>query len=115
MSLAPGSHHPEVWHDVNRMLTANGDQRARNLTMHVCPLQFDIVDRLIGRYSNPDELVFDPFGGLMTVPSRAVRAGRRGRAVELNPGYFLDGVKYVQAEEHKRNLPSLFDVLEAEL
>ena len=115
MSLAPGSHHPEVWHDVNRMLTANSDQRARNLTMHVCPLQFDIVDRLIGRYSNPDELVFDPFGGLMTVPSRAVRAGRRGRAVELNPGYFLDGVKYVQAEEHKRNLPSLFDVLEAEL
>lgn len=28
---------------------------------HVCPLQFDIVDRLIECYSNPGELVYDPF------------------------------------------------------
>src|SRR5699024_2956661 len=52
MSLAPGSWHPDVWHDVNRMRTLNGEQKQRNLTMHVCPLQFDIVDRIIARYSN---------------------------------------------------------------
>lgn len=110
MSLAPGSWHPEVWHDVNRMLTLNTEQSRRAQTMHVCPLQFDIVDRLIGRFSNPGELVFDPFGGLFTVPVRALHAGRRGRAVELNPGYFLDGVKYLQAEERNRAMPSLFEV-----
>lgn len=110
MSLAPGSWHPEVWHDVNRMLTLNTEQSRRAQTMHVCPLQFDIVDRLIGRFSNPGELVFDPFGGLFTVPVRALHAGRLGRAVELNPGYFLDGVKYLQAEERNRAMPSLFEV-----
>jgi hypothetical protein len=47
--------------------------------MHVCPLQFDIVDRLIERYSNPGDLVYDPFGGLFTVPSARSRLGRRGR------------------------------------
>lgn len=109
MSLAPGSWHPEVWHDVNRMLTLNTEQSRRAQTMHVCPLQFDITDRLIGRFSNPGELVFDPFGGLFTVPVRALRAGRQGRAVELNPGYFLDGVKYLQAEERNRAMPSLFE------
>ena len=109
MSLAPGSWHPEVWHDVNRMLTLNTEQSRRAETMHVCPIQFDIVDRLIGRFSNPGELVFDPFGGLFTVPVRALHAGRRGRAVELNPGYFLDGVKYLQAEERNRAMPSLFE------
>jgi DNA modification methylase len=77
---------------------------------HVCPLQFDIVDRLIERYSNPGELVYDPFAGLMTVPVRALAAGRRGRGVELNPGYFLDGVAYLQAEERKQDLPALFDL-----
>jgi DNA modification methylase len=78
--------------------------------MHVCPLQFDIVDRLIDRYSNPGELVFDPFGGLFTVPYRAVLKGRRGRAAELNSQYFLDGIKYLQAAEAKVETPSLFDL-----
>jgi hypothetical protein len=80
MSLAPGSWHPEVWHDVNRMLTLNSEQSRRAQVMHICPLQFDIVDRLISRFSNPGDLVFDPFGGLATVPVRALRAGRRGPA-----------------------------------
>lgn len=112
MSLAPGSWHPDVWHDVNRMRTLNGGQKQKNLAMHVCPLQFDIVDRLIDRYSKPGELVFDPFGGLQTVPVRALAKGRRGRGVELNTGYFLDGVKYMEAEERKQQMPTLFDALD---
>ncbi|UYL86635.1 DNA helicase/methyltransferase [Arthrobacter phage RadFad] len=110
MSLMPGSWAPDVWHDVNRMLTLNGEQKRRNVQMHVCPLQFDIVDRLIERYSNPGDLVFDPFGGLGTVPLRAVKLGRQGRSSELNSGYFVDSVKYLEAEERKRDLPALFDL-----
>ncbi len=114
MSLAPGSHHPDVWHDVNRMLTLNGAQKAKNLQMHVCPLQFDIVDRLITRFTNEGDLVFDPFGGLGTVPYRALHLGRRGRASELNTGYFMDGVKYLEAKEREISMPSLFDALDME-
>ena len=110
MSLAPGSHDEGVWHDVNRMITLNGEQTRRAQVMHVCPLQFDIVDRLITRYSNKDDLVFDPFGGLMTVPVRALKLGRRGRGVELNPSYFVDGVRYLQSEERAVGAPSLFDL-----
>jgi hypothetical protein len=110
MSLMPGSWAPDVWHDVNRMLTLNGEQKRRNVQMHVCPLQFDIVDRLIERYTNPGDLVFDPFGGLGTVPLRALKLGRKGRSSELNTGYFLDSVKYLEAEERKRDMPSLFDL-----
>ncbi len=111
MSLAPGSHHPDVWHDINRMLTLNGAQTRKGLENHICPLQFDIVDRLIERFSNPGELVFDPFGGLFTVPFRALKRGRRGRAVELSTTYFLDGVKYLEAAERELSMPSLFDIL----
>lgn len=111
MSLMPGSWAPDVWHDVNRMLTLNGEQKRRNVQMHVCPLQFDIVDRLINRYTNPGDLVFDPFGGLGTVPLRALKLGRRGRSSELNSGYFLDSVKYLEAEERKQEMPTLFDFI----
>ncbi|MFQ5677172.1 MAG: DNA methylase N-4, partial [bacterium] len=47
MALAPGSHLDDVWHDVTRMRNLNGEQARRGLANHVCPLQFDIVDRLI--------------------------------------------------------------------
>ena len=109
MSLAPGSWHPDVWHDVNRMLTLNGEQSKRNVEQHICPLQYDIVDRLIERYSNPGELVYDPFAGLGTVPLRALKKGRRSRGVELNAGYWLDSVKYLEAAEREHDMPTLFD------
>jgi DNA modification methylase len=112
MSLAPGAHDAFTWHDVNRMRTLNGDQTKKGLENHICPLQFDIVDRLIKRFSNEGDLVFDPFGGLFTVPYRALKLGRRGRASELNPGYFLDGIKYLQAMEREVSTPTMFDIFE---
>lgn len=114
MSLAPGSHDDTTWHDVNRMITLNGNQTQKGLQNHVCPLQFDIVDRLINRYSNPGDVVHDPFGGLMTVPYRALKLGRKGSASELNPGYFFDGVQYLKAAEKEMSMPDLFAVLSDE-
>ncbi|MBZ9719120.1 DNA methylase N-4 [Mesorhizobium sp. AD1-1] len=111
MTLDPPSAHPAVWTDVVRMLTLNGQQAFRNLEKHVCPLQFDIVDRLIDRYSNPGDIVYDPFGGLMTVPYRAVLKGRRGQASELSDTYFRDGLRYCREAEAKRAVPTMFDLL----
>lgn len=84
---------------------------AEGMVVKNCPLQTDIVDRLIRRFSNEGDLVFDPFGGLGTVGVRALRLGRRGRTVELNTGYYLDSVTYYKAEECRKDMPSLFDVL----
>jgi len=108
MSLAPGSHCDDVWHDVNRMLTLNTDQKRARAMLHLCPLQFDIVDRLVTRYSNPGELVYDPFCGLGTVPCRAIKLGRKGAGSELNTGYFFDSVHYLQSMEREVSMPDLF-------
>lgn len=111
MVVAPGSWNMDVWDDVNRMRTLNTTQSRRREQLHVCPLQLDIVDRIINRYSNPGDLVFDPFGGLGTVPLEAMKAGRRGYMCELNPDYFRDAVGYLKAEEDKQDAPTLFDLL----
>lgn len=79
--------------------------------MHVCPLQLDIVERIINRYSNKGDLVLDPFGGLMTVPMMAVKMGREGYGIELSPDYFRDGVGYLQAADEEREMPTLFDFI----
>ena len=108
MSMAPGSHRDDCWHDVNRMLTLNTAQQKARAMLHVCPLQFDIVDRLINRYSNPGDWVYDPFCGLGTVPYRAIKAGRKGRGSELNTSYFFDSVQYLKAMEQEHSMPDLF-------
>lgn len=113
MLLPPHSAHDDVWTDITRMLSMNTLQAAQGRELHLCPLQFDIVDRAIARYSEKGETVFDPFGGLMTVPYRAMKAGRRGVGVELNPAYFLDGCKYLEAAAREMAMPSLFDLMEA--
>lgn len=114
MLLQPQSWHPDVWSDITRMLTLNGAQHAAGREMHLCPLQFDIVDRAITQWTMEGETVYDPFGGLMTVPYRALKLKRKGLATELNTGYFLDGVKYCEAMERDMNMPTLFDLLPAE-
>lgn len=112
MVVAPGSwNNLEVWDDINRMKTLNTQQSRRRKQMHVCPLQIDIVERIINRYSNKGDLVLDPFGGLMTVPMTAVKMKRRGYGIELNEDYFRDGVGYLQQAEEERETPTLFDYL----
>jgi DNA modification methylase len=112
MVVAPGSWNDSVWDDINRMRTLNTTQSQRRKQMHVCPLQIDIVDRLIDRYSNPGDTILDPFGGLMTVPVEAVKKGRKGIGVELNTDYFRDGVGYLEQADNERGMPTLFDFID---
>lgn len=112
MVIAPSSWTDEVWDDINRMRTLNTTQSRRRQTMHVCPLQLDIVERLINRYSNKGDTVFDPFAGLFTVPKCAVEMGRFGIGTELNPDYFRDGVGYLKNADIDVESPTLFDFLE---
>lgn len=113
MVVAPGSWTDQVWDDVNRMRTLNTTQSQQNRVMHVCPLQLDIVDRLINRYSNPGDLVLDPFGGLGTVALEAIKAGRKGYTIELNNDYFRDAVGYLRDyEDTSCQTMSLFDLME---
>lgn len=110
MVVAPGSWSDDVWDDINRMRTLNTTQSKRRQQLHVCPLQLDIVDRIINRYSNPGDLVMDPFGGLGTVALEAIKLGRRGYTIELNDDYFRDAVGYLKSEEDKQAVPTLFDL-----
>ncbi len=114
MLLQPQSWSPEVWTDITRMLTLNGAQSAKGKEMHLCPMQFDLADRVIEQFSMPGETVYDPFGGLMTVPYRAVLKGRFGLGCELSFNYFADGAAYCKMAEREMATPTLFDAINNE-
>lgn len=113
MVVAPGSWTDQVWDDISRMRTLNTNQTQNKRVMHVCPLQLDIVDRLINRYSNPGDLVLDPFGGLGTVALQEIKAGRKGYTIELNNDYFRDAVGYLKEfEDNDAEAVTMFDLME---
>ena len=112
MAIDPVSHKDYIWDDVTRMRTLNSRQSQKNKQNHICPLQLDIVERLIERYSNKGDVVFDPFGGIGTVPYCAVKMGRKGLSTELNYDYWRDGLVYLREAESEKTSPTLFDFMD---
>lgn len=110
MLFPPISMHPGIWTDIARMRVLNMEQSQQNQENHVCPLQIDIVKRLVHRYSNPGEVVMDPFGGIMTVPYVAMHEGRQGWGIELSLEYWKCGVGYCEMAERERGAMTLFDM-----
>ncbi len=88
-----------VWTDILFMRTLNMQNARRRLAKHVCPFPLDIPRRLIVRYTNPGDVVLDPFNGLGSVPYVALQEGRQAIGVELNPDYFHISVNYLTEQE----------------
>lgn len=110
MLFPPISRNKDIWTDIARMRTLNSEQSRRNQEMHVCPLQLDIIKRVITRYTNPGEIVLDPFGGIGSVPFQAIKMGRIGHMIELNEEYWRCAVGYCEQAESEHDVPTLFDL-----
>lgn len=112
MLFQPQSWSDEIWTDITRMRTLNLEQYNKGQEFHLCPMQFDLADRAITRYTMPGETVYDPFSGIGTVPLRAVLLNRKGMGCELSPTYFRDAAYYLDEAERKLSIPTLFDLHE---
>ncbi|MBF7090480.1 DNA methylase N-4 [Flavobacterium sp. ALJ2] len=110
MTIPPTSPTDMVWTDVNRMNTLNANQANRKKEKHICPLQLDVIDRLINRFTMKGDVVDDPFGGLFSTAYKALEMERKAISAELNPNYYDDGLFYLKSIEYKINVPTLFDL-----
>lgn len=100
---------PLVWTDINQTnvlnyLIARADRDER----HLCPLQLDLIARLIHWKSNAGDVVFDPFGGVASTGYEALKMGRRFVGCELKPEYHALGVRYLKAAEFEASQVDLF-------
>jgi hypothetical protein len=86
-------------------VVAKADQDER----HICPLQLDLIERVIRLWSNRGETVLTPFLGIGSEVYTAVKLGRVGIGCELKPSYWRAAVDNIRAAEYERDLPSLFD------
>lgn len=89
-----------VWMDIRQSNTLNrAAARGEKDEKHICPLQLDVIERCIELWTNPDDIVLDPFAGIGSVPYQAVKMGRRGLGVELKEEYYRQAAQNLQKAE----------------
>ncbi|KKL11359.1 hypothetical protein LCGC14_2546610, partial [marine sediment metagenome] len=62
---------------------------------HVCPLQLDVIERIITLYSNENETILTPFMGVGSEVYQAVKMGRRAVGIELKPSYYRQAIQNI--------------------
>jgi DNA modification methylase len=85
-----------VWMDINPSETLQfRSAREHNDERHICPLQLEVIRRVLKLWTNPGDLVLSPFAGIGSEGYCALQAGRRFVGAELKRSYW---------EQAKRNL-----------
>jgi DNA modification methylase len=87
-----------VWNDTNATDVLNAlaktDEEA-----HICCMPLDLTERCIRLWSNPNDVVLSPYGGIGSEGVVAMRTGRKFVGVELNPKYYHQAVKNIKIAE----------------
>ncbi len=95
-----------VWYDINYSRTLNyRSGKSQDDEKHICPLQLDTIERIIHLYTNENEAVFSPFGGIGSEGYQALKMGRKSISIELKESYFeLNKRNHNSAIEEKGQL-----------
>lgn len=92
-----------VWMDIRQSNTLNrAAARDDKDERHICPLQLDLIARCLELWSNPDDIVLDPFAGIGSVPVVALQMGRRALGFELKESYYQQMLINCKQEEDKK-------------
>jgi len=82
-----------VWMDINPSKTLQRESaREDKDERHICPLQLEVIERGIELWSNPNDVVYDPFGGIGSTGYVALKMGRRTIMSELKESYYKQNV-----------------------
>jgi DNA modification methylase len=100
-----------VWMTINQSNTLNKMFSDEESERHICPLQLDVIERLIRLYSNEGDVVFTPFMGIGSEVYQAVKMDRRGIGVELKREYFQQAVKNMSNLELEKQQMTIDDFL----
>lgn len=98
-----------TWADIKETDTLNTRAaKGPDDTRHICPLQLEVIRRLIRLYSNPGELVFSPFTGIGSEGYEALKLNRRFYGCEIKPEYHAQALKNLKAALDHTEQPDLF-------
>jgi DNA modification methylase len=82
-----------IWMDIDASDTLQRESaRAEEDEKHIAPLQLEVIRRAIRLWTNPGDVVYDPFGGIGSTGYVALEEGRRAVLCELKDSYYAQAV-----------------------
>lgn len=103
-----------VWMDINPSDTLQRESaREDKDERHICPLQLEVIRRGVDLWTNPGDIVLDPFDGIGSTGYVAVKAGRRHVGIELKESYYRQAVANLKAAELESKQVTLLDYMNA--
>lgn len=104
-----------VWWDIQRIAVLNGKvAKESEDEKHIAPLQLDLIERCITRWSNPGDVCLDYFSGIGSVAYQALKLDRRGLGIELKKSYHSLACRFLADLELQLAQPQMFDMAELE-
>lgn len=98
-----------IWLDIRQTRTLNS-LKSENDEKHICPLQLDTIGRCLVLWSNPGDVVLDPFNGIGSVGYQSIQLNRKYIGVELKKEYYDQSIINIEkAERLLKKEVSLFD------
>lgn len=103
-----------VWMDIRQSDTLQKKSaRAEEDERHICPLQLEVIKRCICLWTNPGDIVLDPFAGIASTNYMALRLDRRTIGVELKESYYQQAVLNCEMAMNEEII-DIFDKIEGE-
>lgn len=98
-----------VWMDIDYGDTLNAASgRDEKDEKHICPLQLPTIERLIGLYSNENDIVFTPFMGIGSEVYQAIKMNRKAIGIELKKSYYETAINNIKNITEQQNQQQLF-------
>lgn len=95
-----------LWRDINPSDTLQfRSAREHQDERHICPLQLEVIRRSIRLWSNPNDVILTPFGGIGSEGVVAMEMGRRAILAELKPSYYKQLVRNMRIAERRGSQP----------
>lgn len=95
---------PNCWMDITQtnVLNAKG-VKEDTAEKHICPLQLDLIKRLIQEYTSEGEVVYSPYGGVGSEGYEAIKLNRRAILSELKLEYWKTEVNNLRVASLESN------------
>jgi hypothetical protein len=94
-----------VWMDDDPMDVLNVQvARENDDERHLCPLPLGLIRRCVLLWSNPNDVVFSPFGGIGSEGYQALKENRRAVIVELKRSYFDTAIRNLRGARQQLDL-----------
>lgn len=104
-----------IWMDINPSDTLQKESaREHEDERHIAPLQLEVIRRCLELWTNPNDVVLDPFAGIGSTGFETIKMGRKFVGMELKKSYYEQACQNLDRAQAELKMPKQTLLIEVE-